>query len=191
MKVVEAAVLMEDSEFLDAVKGCENIVSCLEHNVTFQGLFGKPRKLVTKAVEKSFKAIEEIQSSKPVKFILMGSNGVENPNGMDDRRPLSERLLLSFIGVTIPPAKDNKLEAAFLSKDIGKDKGWAEWVVVRPDDLIEGDVSDYEVLKKPKLGLFASGQTTRSNVATFIVDLIINDETWKKWNYCMPVPSKI
>lgn len=159
--------------------------------MTFKGLFGRPRKLITKAVEKSCKTIEELQSSKPAKFILMGSNGVANPNGTDDRRPLSERLILSCLRVTVPPAKDNELAASFLSKDIGKDKAWIEWVVVRPDDLIEGDVSDYEVFTKPRPGLFGSGETTRANVAAFMVDLIMNDDTWKKWIYDMPVPSNV
>ena len=190
LKIIEAAVLdMKDAEFLDAVKGCDTVVSCLGHNMTLKGIFGKPRKLVTGAVEKSCKTIEELHPQKPIKFILMGSNGVDNPNGMDDRRTRTERLIISCLRTTIPPHKDNEEAAAFLSRDIGKENTSIEWVVVRPDDLIEGDVSDYEVLSKPKPGcLFGAGQTTRANVAAFMVDLILNDDTWKKWIYEMPMP---
>jgi len=193
LKVIEAAVLdMKDAEFLDAVKGCEAVVSCLGHNMTFKGMFGKPRKLVTDAVEKSCKTIEELHPPEPIKFILMGSNGVDNPNGTDDRRTRTERLILSCLRTTVPPLKDNEEAAAFLSRDIGKDNASIEWVVVRPDDLIEGDVTDYEVHNKPKPGcLFGVGQTTRANVAAFMVDLIINDDTWKKWIYEMPMPQNV
>ena len=195
LQVIEAAVLdMQDSEFEDVVQGCDSIASCLGHNLTFKGVYGKPRQLVTDSIKRACKVVQEmsIQPSKPIKVVLMGSNGVVNPNGMDNVRPFAERALLSFLRISVPPHKDNEDAAAFLSEEIGQDKaGGIEWVVVRPDDLIEGEVSEYEVLKIPKAGLFGGGQTTRANVAHFMSDLIMNDDTWKKWVYEMPVPSNI
>ena len=122
---------------------------------------GQPRKLCTDAIKRVCEVIKA--GGNPTKVVLMGSNGVANPNGMDDVRPFLERALLSFLRACVPPVTDNEDAAAFLSKDISKDKDKIEWVVVRPDDLIEGEVSDYAVLKIPRPGLFGDGQTTRAN----------------------------
>ena len=192
LQVIEASVLdLNDRDFEDAVKGCDAIASCLGHNMTFKGMYGKPRRLVTDSIKRVCNVIESVEHSKPIRVVLMGSNGVANPNGMDDRRPCGERFLLSCLRMSLPPVKDNEDAAAFLSKEIGRDKANIEWVVVRPDDLIEGEVSKYEVLKKPGAGLFGAGQTTRANVAHFMSNLILNDNTWKEWLFEMPVPSNI
>ncbi len=190
LHVIEGAVLdLKDEDFQDAVKGCDAVVSCLGHNMTFKGMYGQPRKLCTDAIKRVCEVIQAGEN--PTKVVLMGSNGVANPNGMDNVRPFGERALISCLRVCVPPVKDNEDAAAFLSKEIGKDKEKIEWVVVRPDDLIEGEVSDYEVLKIPGAGLFGGGQTTRANVAHFMSDLILNDDTWKKWLFEMPVPTNI
>lgn len=216
LKVIEDAVLdMEDAEFEDAVTGCDAVVSCLGHNLTLKGVFGKPRRLVTDSVKRVCKVMEknnvpivddtstttnptsassDSKKNPPVKLILMGSNGVANPNGMDDIRPFGERALITVLRIMIPPHKDNEMAAEYLSNGIGQggngNEG-IEWVVVRPDDLIEGEVSEYEVLGKPQAGLFGAGQTTRANVAHFMSKLILNSDTWKKWMYNMPVPTNI
>jgi nucleoside-diphosphate-sugar epimerase len=189
LQVIEADVLdMEDGDFENCVQGCDCIVSCLGHNMTFKGMYGQPRRLVTDAIKRSCGAIKKTQPTKPVKIILMGSNGVANPDGMDDVRPSGERALLSVIRALVPPHSDNEKAAAFLSNEIGVDDANIEWVVVRPDELIEGVVSKYDVFAKPQQGLFGGGQTTRSNVAHFMGDLIMKDEIWNKWLYQMPVP---
>ena len=66
--------------------------------------------------------------------------------GTDDRRPLRERFLLSVVRTLTPPHRDNESAAAYLSQEIGAEASNIEWVVVRPDGLIEGDVSKYEVM---------------------------------------------
>lgn len=121
----------------------------------------------------------------------MGSNGVANPKGTDDIRPLKERFVLSLVRAFTPPHRDNEAAAAYLSEKIGMETSNIEWVVVRPDGLIEGDVSKYEVFEKPLPGLFGGGETTRANVAHFMKELILNNETWKKWLYQMPVPENV
>jgi nucleoside-diphosphate-sugar epimerase len=191
LQVVEADVLdMNDSEFQDIVAGCDCVVSCLGHNMNFKGMYRKPRKLVTDSVKKVCKAVQNVHSGNPVKVILMGSNGVANPNGEDDVRPMNERALLSVIRSLVPPHSDNEDAAAYLSKDIGKNEPDIEWVVVRPDALIDGDVSKYDVFDKPQKGLFGGGETTRANVAHFMKDLIMNgDTTWNQWKFQMPVPA--
>ena len=80
LTVTEAAVLdLSDEELENLCSGCGACVSCLGHNMTFQGVFGKPRRLVTDAAKRMCHAIETNQSKEKeskirmVKFILMGS----------------------------------------------------------------------------------------------------------------------
>eukprot|EP00111_Clytia_hemisphaerica_P002415 TCONS_00006917-protein len=192
LQVIESTALeMTDADFKEAVTGCNAVVSCLGHNLTLKGVYGKPRALVTDSLKKVCTTIQELDLEEPVKVVLMGSNGVANPKGTDNTRPLRERFLLSAVRALTPPHRDNEAAAAYLSKDIGEEASNIEWVVVRPDGLIEGDVSKYEVFDKPLPGLFGGGETTRANVAHFMKTLILNDDMWKKWLYQMPVPENI
>ena len=190
LQVVESTVLnMKDSELQEYVKGCDYIASCLGHNMSIKGIYGKPRKLVTDSVKKICNTVRNLHPETPVKLILMGSNGVANLDGSDNVRPMYERALLGVIRALIPPHSDNEDAAAYLSVDIGNKDPDIEWVVVRPDDLIEGSVSTYEVFTKPQKGLFGGGETTRANVSNFMGNLILNDAAWNQWKYQMPVPS--
>ena len=38
------------NEMMDYLIDCQSVASCLGHNITLKGIFGKPRKLVTDAV---------------------------------------------------------------------------------------------------------------------------------------------
>ena len=158
--------------------------------MSFKGLFFPPRRLVTDATKRLCEAIEATNkgAESPTKFILMGSDGVANPNGEDDKRTLGERSILTMLRYTIPPHKDNELAAAYISK---MNSPKIEWTVVRPTDLINGKASEYELFTKPQKSLFGSakdGVTTRANVAQFMVDLI-NDKNgvWETWKGKMPV----
>ena len=117
----------------------------------------------------------------------MGSDAVANPNGMDDPRSCGERLVVGCLRPLMPPVKDNEEAARYLSKDVGEKHEYVEWVVVRPTDLIDGEVSEYSLTEKPVTGLFGDGEATRANVGHFISTLITNDDAWKKWVYKMPV----
>lgn len=182
LQVTEAALLdLSDEELEVLTRGCDAVVSCLGHTMDFKGIYGNPRKLVTNAVERLTTAIGENQKTK---FILMGSNGVSNPNGDDDTRPFIERAILCLLRYMVPPVADNEMAALHLHQLGGTGP---EWCVIRPDDLIDADVSKYELLVKPKFGLFGAGIATRSNVAHSMVELILNDEQWQKWKFQMPV----
>ena len=188
LSITESTLLdMSDEEVQARLKGCDAVVSCLGHNLTFKGMYGKPRRLVTDTIARVYKAVNEIEPSSEIKFILMGSNGVANPDGSDNKRPFKERMILSLIRTLVPPHVDNEKAAAFVSHDIDKNNPYMKWVVVRPDDLIEGDVSSYELFPKPQKGLFGGGVATRANVAHFMVDLILNDQAWEAWKFQMPV----
>jgi hypothetical protein len=192
LTVTEAAVLdLSDEELENLCSGCDACVSCLGHNMTFQGVFGKPRRLVTDAVKRMCDAIETNQSKEKdskirmVKFILMGSDGVANPNGQDEKRTFGERFLIFLLRYLIPPHRDNENAAAYIS---GKtDNPNLEWTVIRPTDLIDGSVTKYELLPRPPGSLFGDGVATRSNVAKSMVDMILTQSLWDEWKFKMPV----
>mmetsp|Transcript_2677 Transcript_2677/g.4797 ORF Transcript_2677/g.4797 Transcript_2677/m.4797 type:complete len:269 (-) Transcript_2677:111-917(-) len=201
LAVTEASFLdLSDDEVLKLVHGCDAVVSCLGHNMTFSGMYGKPRKLVTQAARKLCSAVvkdrtqepgdegTEMAPPKPGKFILMGSDGVANPDGGDDTRARSERAVLGMIRALVPPHRDNEAAAALVANEVGtKEESVLEWCVVRPTDLIDGEVSEYELFDKPKGSLFGGGEATRSNVAKCMVELILKDELWAEWKFKMPV----
>lgn len=192
LTVTEAAVLdLSDEELENLCSGCDACVSCLGHNMTFQGVFGKPRRLVTDAAKRICHAIETNQSKEKdskirmVKFILMGSDGVANPNGQDEKRTFGERFLVFLLRYLIPPHRDNETAAAYIS---GKtDNPNLEWTVIRPTDLIDGSVTKYELLSRPPGSLFGDGVATRSNVAKSMVDMILTQSLWDEWKFKMPV----
>ena len=184
LEIIEASILdLDESNLVELTTGCYAVVSCLGHNPDLKGIWGEPRKLVTNAVEHFTTAINASGNPK-TKFILMGSNGVANPNGNDDVRPYSERLLLSLLRFLVPPVSDNE-EAALYLHNLG-DKTCVEWCVVRPDDLIDGVVSNYELTPKPPFGLFGAGVSTRANVAHAMVQLVLDNDMWQKWKFQMP-----
>src|SRR5210317_1500959 len=62
---------LDDSELKDHVKGCDAVASCLGHNITFKGMYGRPRRLVTDAARRLCDAIRENAPGKKVKYVLM------------------------------------------------------------------------------------------------------------------------
>ena len=163
--------------------------------MSFKGLFCPPRRLVTDATKRLCQAIEATdnneQSSadyRPTKFILMGSDGVANPKGGDDKRKFSERVVLSMLRHLIPPHKDNEKAAEYISK-VRNPK--IDWVVIRPTDLINAKgSSSYQLFAKPQKSLFGGekdGLATRANVALCMVDMIRDDELFEVWKFKMPV----
>ncbi len=195
LDVTEASLLdLTQDELEKIVSGCDAVVSCLGHNMNFKGLFLPPRRLVSEAAKRLSRAIEAANkdkeketSGRPTKFILMGSDGVANPSGGDDKRTCSERVVLTMLRHLLPPHKDNEKAAAYMSN---MDAPSIEWTVVRPTDLINGNATDYELFDKPQKGLFGNakeGVATRANVAKVMVDMIMNDELWNDWKGRMPV----
>jgi nucleoside-diphosphate-sugar epimerase len=182
LSLTEASLLdLSDDQLKNLVQGTNAVVSCLGHTLTFKGIWGRPHKLVTDATKKLTEAMK--QASPTSKFILMGSNGVANPNGLDDPRPWTERAIIRIIRYMVPPHADNEDAAAYVY-NLGTNG--LEWIVVRPSELIDADVSEYKLEAKPK-GLFSTGPATRANVAHCMVDMILNDKVWEEWKFKMPV----
>ncbi len=76
LEIVKASLLeLSDSELEIQVKDIDAIASCLGHNITFKGLFGHPRKLVTDATRRLCEAVKANNPKKIVKFVLMNTAG--------------------------------------------------------------------------------------------------------------------
>ena len=62
-----------------------------------------------------------------------------------------------------------------------------EWCSVRPDSLIDAELSLYDINESPTTGILTGCPTARSNVAHFMTELIENSELWTMWKFRMPV----
>lgn len=184
LSITEDSLLdMTNSNLQAQVQGCDAVVSCLGHNLNFSGLWGrKGRRLVTDVVKRVTKMAADSQA----KFILMGSDGVANPNGQDDKRTTGESIMLMILRFLVPPVADNEEAAAYLHS-LGDNSG-LEWSVVRPTDLIDGPPNGkYELFDKPQWGLFGAAVATRSHVAQCMTTMILEDATWEQYKFKMPV----
>lgn len=189
LSITEASLLnMTDTELLQQVEGCQAVASCLGHNLTFQGMFGHPRRLVTDGVRRLCQAIEKSRPDTPVKFILMNTSGNQNTQAGETVSAV-QSVVVGLIRHLIPPHADNEQAAAYLQSNFGMSQNMIEWAAVRPDSLINNQsVSEYNVYPSPiRSAIFDAGKTSRINVAHFMSQLIINDGTWEKWKGQMPV----
>jgi hypothetical protein len=188
LTVVEANLLsLSDEDLQRHVRGCDAIISCLGHVISFKGVMGPPRDLVTRVTKRLCRGIEALQPAKPVKFILMNSVSVNHPGGLDTRRGMFEKAFVWIIRSLIPPAKDNQQAANFLYDYIGITNPFAQWTAVRPDTLLEGDVSEYTLHESLVSSLFAPGSTNMANVAHFMCELVTNPKAWNDWKGKLPV----
>ncbi|WP_078555918.1 NAD(P)-dependent oxidoreductase [Bacillus alkalicellulosilyticus] len=177
---------LSDFEMTNLVSGCNVIISCLGHNVTLKGMFGKPRNLVLDAVKRISETIHNKANPK-VKLILMGTTGYTNTTE-GEKNSTGEKfvhLLLRFL----PPHQDNIKAANYLITEIGEKTEHMEWVIVRPDTLVNHEEeSPYEVFPSPiRSPLFNAGKTSRINVSQFMTELVTIDERWNEWRYKTPV----
>jgi len=167
---------------------CQSVASCLGHNLTLKGIFGKPRKLVTNAVRLLCDAVQKNSPERPVKFVLMNTVGNRNRD-LDEPISVGQKRMMWLIRLLIPPHSDNEKAADLLSVNIGQKNKFIEWVVVRPDTLIDEDhVTEYELHPSPtRSALFDPGKTSRINVGCFMARLIVESDLWNAWKGQMPV----
>lgn len=188
LEVVEAELAsLSQGERLDLVRGCGAIVSCLGHKPDLRGVFGQPRDLINHATEILCRAVAESRPPAPVKFILMSSVLVNRPGRADSRRGTPERALLGLMRALVPPARDHQRAADFLVREIGPADTFLRWVVVRPDSLVDGEVSRYELEEGIVSGLAKPDRTAMANVAHFICELVAEPRAWGSWEGRMPV----
>jgi len=186
LQVVAAGILdLSDPELVDLVRGCEAVVSCLGHNLTWRGVFGHPRRLVTEAVRRLCLAVRAHSPESPVLFALMSTAGIRNRDLTETTSP-AERCVTGLLRLLLPPYSDSEGAAEVLRTTAEVS---LEWVVVRPDTLAnEPEVTEYEVFPSPtRSALFNPGKTSRANVAHFMADLVTDDSVWGGWRGQMPV----
>ena len=185
--VIGTSVLdMSEEELENHTKGCDAIVSTLGHNLSFKGMFGNPRQLVTNSIKKLCK-VSENTKNKPVKIILMNTVGCKNKD-LKEKVSFFENCVFFLLRYLIPPHSDNENAANYLRSLIGQNHSNIEWVAVRPDSLInEKEISPYTTHSSPIHTLFKPGKTSRINVAHFISELISNEKIWIEWKGKMPV----
>jgi hypothetical protein len=94
---------------------------------------------------------------------------------------------MTAMRAAVPPARDNQRAADLLVHEVGHTDPNLQWVVVRPDTLIEGDVSEYAVHDELVASLFRPDHTRMANVAHFMGELTTDDPTWQRWRSRMPV----
>lgn len=185
--VVGDLLSLSDADLMANVRDCSAVVSCLGHSISLKGVFGPPRDLVTRAVTRLCMAIERCEPSVPVRLILMSSVSVTHPGDLDTQRGLLEKLVLWVLSGLVPPSKDNQRAANYLHSSISIGSPHIQWVAVRPDTLLEGEVSRYMLHESTVSSLFRPDSTNMANVAHFMCELATDSEVWETWSGKMPV----
>lgn len=189
VSVVQAGILeLSDTELAEHVRGCGAVASCLGHDLSFRGLFGPPRRLVTDATRRLCTAIRANNPGGPVRFVLMNTTGNRNLD-LDEHVSTGEKCVIGLLRLLLPPHADNEDAANYLRTRIGQLDDTIRWVAVRPDTLFdETAASGFEVHASPtRSAIFDAGRTSRINVARFMADLISDNGTWDAWQGQMPV----
>ena len=187
--VIQASLLeINASDLARHVNGCGSVASCLGHNMTFKGIYGQPRRLVTDATQRLCDAVSANKPESPIRFVLMNTTGNSNRD-IPERISFAQSCVMGLIRLLLPPHADNERAAEYLRTRIGKSDKDIEWVAVRPDSLIdETKVGEYEVYASLiRSAIFDAGITSRINVGHFMADLITDDDIWNKWKGQMPV----
>lgn len=176
------------NEMTKHLNDCQSVVSCLGHNPTLRGIYGKPKKLVTNFVELICNSIINSNREKPLRIILMNTAGNSNKD-LKETVSFGEKIVKNIFRLLLPPYSDNEHAADYLRLKIRKSNPLIEWVIVRPDNLIDMEkVTKYSIHISPtRSSLFKPGQTSRINVAHFMFKLITNDMIWNTWKGQMPV----
>ncbi len=189
LTVIEASIHdASEADVSGMVDGCDAIASCLGHNLTFKGLFGHPRQLVTDVTRRLCEAVKLNAAAAPVRFVLMNTAGNSN---RDRTEPTSfaQRCVIRLLRYGLPPHRDNERATDYLRTNVGQKNTAVEWVVVRPDTLTDATTTtNYETHASPtRSAIFDPGKTSRINTAHFMSQLVADDHLWAEWKGQMPV----
>lgn len=189
LSIIHASVLdLSDLEMMQYVQGCNAVASCLGHNLTWKGIYGHPKRLVTDAVRRLTNAITANEPVEPIKYLLMNTTGNRNRD-LKEPIPLSQKIVIGLLRLLLPPQVDNEKAADYLRTKVGQNNQYIEWVAVRPDSLVnEEEVTEYDAYPSPtRSAIFNAGKTSRINVGHFMAHLITDDNAWNQWKGRMPV----
>lgn len=190
LSVKEGSVLaLSEKALHEQLIDCSAVICCLGHNMSFKGIYGHPRRLVTDSVKKICQMIKHTDvTHAPVKFVLMNSTGNQNLKAAE-KVSLAQKIVIWLIRHLVPPHADNESAARYLQNHYVKPDEQVQWSVVRPDSLIDKDnSSEYDIYPSPiRSAIFNSGITSRINVAHFMTALATDADLWTKWKSKMPV----
>ena len=175
---------IEDKRLKEILADVDVVISCLGHNISLKGIFGKPHYLVTEAIKK---IIDNSNDKHPKKIILMNTTACLNTK-QKEKFTFGESIIMGIMRSLLPPQRDNERALKYLEEKLNGEDVF-EWIAVRPDTLITQDqVTDYEIFESPQRSpIFNAGKTSRINVAHFMMKLVSNEELWNEWMYKMPV----
>ncbi len=185
------ALSLSDNQLSELIVEVDGVISCLGHNLTLKGLYSAPRMMVRDSIKRVVK-LASVQRNTPLKVVLMNSSGVRNK---DQHEPISipQHFVLALLRILLPPHRDNEQAANYLrtlkTSNTGSIKSKIQWVVVRPDTLIDEDkVSEYSLYPTPiRSAIFNSGKVSRINVAAVICTLLTDSTLWETWKGKMPL----
>lgn len=175
------------TDFSKTLEGSDAAISCLGHRISFKGIWGNPRDLVTRVVEKIQYYAAHSEREKPLKLVLMSTTACINAS-LGEKRPGAEKPLMSAMRALLPPHRDNE-DALQLLLDSSNPAGGLEWVAVRPDSLVNAQApTPYTALPSTiRSPVFDAGVTSRINAAHFMVELVLNQTLWSQWRFLTPV----
>lgn len=176
------------AQMIEYISDCDAVASCLRHNLSLKGIFGKPRRLVTDAIRLVCETIQKSPSEKPIKILLMNTAGKSNRDLLEPIS-LGQKMIIGILRLILPPHIDNENAADYLRTEIGQNNTAIEWVTIRPDTLLSDEqVTEYELHQSPtRSAIFNPGKTSRINVGNFIARLVTDDNLWSAWKGQMPV----
>jgi len=186
--IIDSILEMDNKKLTDIIYDVDAFVSCLGHNITLKGIWGKPHRLVSDAIKKIYETISMKDTKKVIKLVLMNTTACLDVDAQE-KFTTAERITMSILRFLLPPQRDNEQAVNYLKRVIGKNEQNIEWIAVRPDTLVnEDEVTDYTVHNSPvRSPVFNAGKTSRINVGNFIMSLLCDNEQWEKWRYRMPV----
>ncbi|MCZ4318387.1 NAD(P)H-binding protein [Aequorivita viscosa] len=103
LQIISASVLdLSDKEMSKYIHDCDAVASCLGHNLTWKGIYGQPRKLVTDATSRLCDAITTNKPKQPIKYVLMNTTGNRN---RDLNEPISfaQKCVIGLLRLILPP----------------------------------------------------------------------------------------
>ena len=189
LTLIEATLLdLSDEEMALHAKGCDGIASCLGHNMSWKGIYGHPRRLVTEATRRLCEAVKANDPDDAFRFVLMNTTGNRNRD-LNEPISLAQRFVIFLLRILLPPHVDNEQAAEYLRTQIGQQHPSVQWAAVRPDGLVDEDeVTRYTIHPSPtRSALFDAGTVSRINVAHFMATLLTKRGCWEEWRGRMPV----
>ena len=180
------ALTLEDAHLSKLIDKADGVISCLGHNLTWKGVYGAPQMMVRDSIKRIVTLVCRHRNA-PLKIVLMNSSGVQNK---DQHEPISlmQHLVLTILRLLLPPHKDNEQAANYL-RTLDASKHTTQWVVVRPDALIDHcNVTPYSLHPAPiRSAIFDAGKVSRINVAVAMTRLLSDSHLWGKWQGKMPL----